>query len=134
MGERTCKTCKWHDDFSWVCFNGDSPHCADFTDNDSICKQWEPLEGVSKKVEDFAHYLPSDGSPFTTDITFCDTADCPFTECMRHSENLKGKDKHTIVSMANFGGVCRKYIGWLVLNTENTRRNNIRKEVFEQLG
>lgn len=26
----TCKGCKWHDEFSWACCNGDSKHCADF--------------------------------------------------------------------------------------------------------
>lgn len=25
-----CSDCKYHDDFSWVCFNGDSPHRGDF--------------------------------------------------------------------------------------------------------
>lgn len=25
-----CKDCKWHDEFTYVCFNGDSKHCADF--------------------------------------------------------------------------------------------------------
>lgn len=132
--EKTCKTCRWHDDFSLVCFNGCSPHCADFTDNDSICKQWEHLKGVSKKVKAFAHYWPSDGSPFTTDIIFCDTADCPFTECMRHSENLKGHKESVFVALSNFGVSCLKYNGWLVLNAEKTHRENLRREVEEQLG
>ena len=30
--EKCCKTCKKRDDFTWVCFNDDSEHCADFTD------------------------------------------------------------------------------------------------------
>lgn len=25
-----CVGCKWHDEFTWACFNGDSEHCADF--------------------------------------------------------------------------------------------------------
>lgn len=25
-----CKDCKWHDEFSWACCNGDSEHRADF--------------------------------------------------------------------------------------------------------
>lgn len=41
MGEKKCETCKYHDDFSWVCFNGLSPDRADFTDNDSCCDEWE---------------------------------------------------------------------------------------------
>lgn len=38
--EQKCKTCKWHDDFSWVCFNGDSENVADFTDNEDSCKEY----------------------------------------------------------------------------------------------
>ena len=49
---RCCKTCDWHDDFSWVCFNGDSPYCADFTGNDSYCPAWEKRrDGAEKGVE-----------------------------------------------------------------------------------
>lgn len=88
--------------------------------------------GESKRVNNY--YLPPDGSPFTLDITFCDTGDCPFTECQRHKENLKGRKKSVIISVSGFGGVCRKYIGWLVVNAEKTQRENIRKEVEEQLG
>lgn len=32
-----CRNCKWHDEFSHVCFSGDSPRRADFTDNDYGC-------------------------------------------------------------------------------------------------
>lgn len=78
------------------------------------------------------YYWPPDGSPFTLDITFCDTGDCPFTECQRHKKNLKGQQKSVIISVSNFGCVCRKYIGWLLLNIES--RKKIRKEVEEQLG
>lgn len=41
-----CGNCKWHDDFSWACCNGDSPYCADFTDNDAYCEQYEPSEQI----------------------------------------------------------------------------------------
>lgn len=53
--EQTCRTCRWHDDFSQVCFNGCSPHCADFTDNDSTCDYWEGItnrENLRKEVEE----------------------------------------------------------------------------------
>ena len=33
-----CKNCKFHDDFSWACFNPDSPNRADFTDNNFACE------------------------------------------------------------------------------------------------
>ena len=42
--EKCCKTCKKHDDFTWVCFNGDSEHCADFTEPDCVCEFWEDAE------------------------------------------------------------------------------------------
>ena len=35
-----CGTCHWHDDFTGACCCGDSPHCADFTDDDHLCPQW----------------------------------------------------------------------------------------------
>lgn len=43
---KNCKTCKYHDDFSWVCFNPDSIHRADFTDNDFVCEVWCDSNGT----------------------------------------------------------------------------------------
>ncbi|MGN0706603.1 MAG: hypothetical protein ACI4JC_01205 [Faecalibacterium sp.] len=42
--DKKCGTCRWHEDFNWVCFNGDSPHCADFTNPDGTCPAYEPAE------------------------------------------------------------------------------------------
>lgn len=39
-GRIRCGTCHWYDEFSGVCCNGDSPHCADFTDDDHLCPLW----------------------------------------------------------------------------------------------
>lgn len=39
--KKTCGTCSWYEDFQGVCFNGDSEHCADFTDADATCPTWE---------------------------------------------------------------------------------------------
>lgn len=39
--DKSCFTCKWHDGFSWVCYNGLSECRADFTDPDDVCKEWE---------------------------------------------------------------------------------------------
>ena len=39
--KRRCKTCKWYEEFMGVCFNGDSPHCADFIDPKQRCRCWE---------------------------------------------------------------------------------------------
>ncbi len=30
MKSKCCVGCKWHDEWTWACFNGDSPYCADF--------------------------------------------------------------------------------------------------------
>ena len=40
-GTRCCWNCKWHEQYSWVCCNGDSDHRADFTDDEFVCEQWE---------------------------------------------------------------------------------------------
>lgn len=44
MNEKCCENCKKHDDFTWVCFNGDSEHCADFTEPECCCEYWEERE------------------------------------------------------------------------------------------
>lgn len=36
-----CENCKWYEPFQGVCFNGDSPACADFTDPGDVCAGWE---------------------------------------------------------------------------------------------
>lgn len=38
---KCCATCRWYEDYHGVCFNGDSPHCADFTDLEDCCEEWE---------------------------------------------------------------------------------------------
>ena len=48
------------------------------------------------------------------DITYCVNDDCPFTDCLRHMNRLKGEPENVVISIANFGGVCRKYIAYLV--------------------
>lgn len=30
MKSKCCVGCKWHEEWTWACFNGDSPYCADF--------------------------------------------------------------------------------------------------------
>lgn len=39
-----CEICKWHDAYTWVCFNGDSDQRADITDKDFMCKHYEKKE------------------------------------------------------------------------------------------
>ena len=38
---KTCATCDWYEPYNGVCCNGDSPHCADFTDPEDGCDKWE---------------------------------------------------------------------------------------------
>ena len=38
---KCCATCAYHDDWTWVCFNGDSEMRADVTNNDFACDKWE---------------------------------------------------------------------------------------------
>ena len=38
---RSCSSCNWYEDFNGVCFNGDSERCADYTDSDESCGEWE---------------------------------------------------------------------------------------------
>ena len=47
--EKCCKTCKKHDDFTLVCFNGDSEHCADFTEPDCVCEFWEDISDANSR-------------------------------------------------------------------------------------
>ena len=37
---KCCATCAWYEDFQGVCFNGDSPYCADFTEPEDACEEW----------------------------------------------------------------------------------------------
>ena len=38
---RTCLNCRWHDSFSWVCYNGLSDYRAGITDPEDACEDWE---------------------------------------------------------------------------------------------
>lgn len=46
--ERCCGTCRWHCHENvtdgWVCVNGDSDNCTDFTDYNDSCEEWEARE------------------------------------------------------------------------------------------
>ena len=45
---KCCKTCRWHEDYTWVCCNGYSPNVADITDNDDCCEEWEVGNGQER--------------------------------------------------------------------------------------
>lgn len=42
---KCCETCKYHDDWTWVCFNPEAEDRADFTDNEHKCDCWTSREG-----------------------------------------------------------------------------------------
>lgn len=50
------------------------------------------------------------------DITYCVNSDCPFKDCERHLSKIAEAQKEgkSYVSVANYDGVCREYIGYLV--------------------
>ncbi len=55
-----------------------------------------------------------------SDITYCDNKDCPFKKCERHFSKISNAciNGKGYVSVANYGGVCRKYISYLVGEVE----------------
>lgn len=50
-------------------------------------------------------------------IVYCTCRECPWSDCERHLRRLKGRNEKIRVSVANMGGVCRRYIDWLVERT-----------------
>jgi len=52
-----------------------------------------------------------------SDLTWCVSADCPFDlDCERHVRNCI---ESGLVSMADLSGVCRRYIGWVLMELES---------------
>lgn len=39
--EKICCNCRWHEEYTWVCFNGLSLNCTDVTDVEDSCEHWE---------------------------------------------------------------------------------------------
>jgi len=52
------------------------------------------------------------------DITYCASTDCPSTDCKVKIQNNKFQPGE-IISMADFSGVCRYYIGWVLAQIED---------------
>ena len=53
-----------------------------------------------------------------TDVTWCVSEDCPSEDCRIHVRQCKAKPGE-LVSMADFSGVCRYYIGWVLEQIES---------------
>lgn len=51
------------------------------------------------------------------DITYCSSTDCPSKECVVKVLNNKF-DPGDLISIADFSGTCRFYIGWLLNEIE----------------
>ena len=57
-----------------------------------------------------------------SDITYCVNSDCPFKKCERHNVHLKKfSDRRQMVSVADFGGTCEKYLRYLLEDIENEK-------------
>lgn len=50
MKNKCCVGCKWHEEWTWACFNGDSPYCADFVN--CGCPLYEEKKTNDKKGTD----------------------------------------------------------------------------------
>lgn len=51
------------------------------------------------------------------DITYCSNIDCPSKDCERKPKHNEFKEGD-VISVADFGGVCQYYIGWLLAKVE----------------
>lgn len=55
------------------------------------------------------------------DITYCINSNCPFKDCERHFEHSK-KIKG-MISIASLDGVCRRYLNFLLEESERSGDN-----------
>ena len=44
--------------------------------------------------------------------TYCINKECPFKSCEKHLKHCRAKKRKVLV--ANYDGVCREYIGYIV--------------------
>lgn len=51
------------------------------------------------------------------DITYCSSADCPSKDCKRKVTN-NNFESEELISVADFSGTCRFYIGWIAHEVE----------------
>lgn len=45
MKSKCCVGCKWHEEWTWACCNGDSPYCADFVNCGCLLYEEKEKEG-----------------------------------------------------------------------------------------
>jgi len=41
---QVCKNCKWYEEYTGACFNGDSENCSEYLDMYDTCEQFEAKE------------------------------------------------------------------------------------------
>lgn len=70
-------------------------------------------------------------SPY--DITYCAYAECPFKDCDIHMVRVKNFLVDQKISVADYSGTCRRYIGWLVDEEEKRLLAEIQSELEEKL-
>lgn len=61
-------------------------------------------------------------------ITYCTNSRCRFRDCERHLTHLEKARKagETTVSVANFAGTCRRYLGFVLAEAERKERHGKR--------
>lgn len=59
-----------------------------------------------------------------TDVTWCTSFDCPSKDCKIHIRNCMANPGE-LVSMADFSGVCRYYVGWVLSEIEKGEHNGL---------
>ena len=52
-------------------------------------------------------------------MTYCINSECPFRDCEKHLTKSRGKGK---VYVANYYGVCRRYITWVLKEVEQMNK------------
>lgn len=66
--KQNCGSCAWYEDFQGVCFNGDSPRCADFTEPDTTCPAWEGKRSLRRPVAGHVVYIHPKGYYHTVEF------------------------------------------------------------------
>ena len=53
-------------------------------------------------------------------MTYCINSECPFRDCEKHLSKSKSKGK---VYVANFDGICKRYITWVLKECEECMKD-----------
>ena len=53
-------------------------------------------------------------------MTYCINSECPFRDCEKHLSKSRSKGK---VYVANFDGICKRYITWMLKECEECMKD-----------